>query len=132
MTNNFRYYQQEADVAIYEELLINNKCLVKMFCGTGKSKLMRYCKVAQNKKLVVYVVPSLSLLEQFYTDYLQDFDKTQIQIKIQSIFKELVNNIRYISTIIQGNMESIFGTKFKSNCDYKIEADFGWKYVPLN
>ena len=78
MTNNFRYYQQEADEAIYEELLINNKCLVKMFCGTGKSKLMRYCKVAQNKKLVVYVVPSLSLLEQFYTDYLQDFDKTQI------------------------------------------------------
>jgi hypothetical protein len=40
--------------------------------------------------------------------------------------------IRYRSTIIQGNMESIFGTKFKSNCDYKIEADFGWKYVPLN
>jgi ribosomal RNA-processing protein 8 len=78
MANNFRDYQQEADVAIYEELLINNKCLVKMFCGTGKSKLMRYCKVAQNKKLVVYVVPSLSLLEQFYTDYLQDFDKTQI------------------------------------------------------
>jgi superfamily II DNA or RNA helicase len=68
----FRYYQQEADDAIYEELIINNKCIVKMFCGTGKSKLMRYCRVVQNKKLVVYVVPSLSLLEQFYTDYLQD------------------------------------------------------------
>jgi superfamily II DNA or RNA helicase len=68
----FRYYQQDADDAIYNELLENRKCLVKMFCGTGKSKLMRYCRVAQNKNLVVFVVPSLSLLEQFYTDYLQD------------------------------------------------------------
>lgn len=69
MNNDFRYYQEEADDAIYDELLINHKCLVKMFCGTGKSKLMRYCKIAQNKKLVVYVVPSLPLIEQFYTDY---------------------------------------------------------------
>ena len=68
MTTEFRYYQQEADEAIFEELQENNKCLVKMFCGTGKSKLMRYCRIAQNKKLVVYVVPSLSLLEQFYAD----------------------------------------------------------------
>ena len=77
MTTEFRYYQQEADEAIFEELLMNNKCLVKMFCGTGKSKLMRYCRIAQNKKLVVYVVPSLSLLEQFYADYLQDFPLVQ-------------------------------------------------------
>jgi len=69
MSNSFRYYQQEADDAIYNELLINGKCIVKMFCGTGKSQVMRYCRVAQNKNLVVYVVPSLSLLEQFYEDY---------------------------------------------------------------
>jgi len=31
----FRYYQEEADNAIYKELLINNKCIVKMFCGTS-------------------------------------------------------------------------------------------------
>jgi superfamily II DNA or RNA helicase len=74
----FRYYQQEADDAIYNELLINDKCLVKMFCGTGKSRLMRHCRVAQNKKLVVFVVPSLSLLEQFYTDYLQDIPSKNI------------------------------------------------------
>jgi superfamily II DNA or RNA helicase/ubiquinone/menaquinone biosynthesis C-methylase UbiE len=69
MDFGFRYYQKEADEAIYDKLLINNKCIVKMFCGTGKSRLMRYCRIAQNKKLVVYVVPSLSLIEQFYTDY---------------------------------------------------------------
>lgn len=65
----FRYYQEEADNAIYEELLINNKCIVKMFCGTGKSLLMRKCKSAQNQKLVVYVFPSLSLIDQFCRDY---------------------------------------------------------------
>jgi superfamily II DNA or RNA helicase/SAM-dependent methyltransferase len=77
MNTEFRKYQKKADEAIFEELQENNKCLVKMFCGTGKSKLMRYCSIAQNKKLIVYVVPSLSLLEQFYTDYLQDFPLVQ-------------------------------------------------------
>jgi hypothetical protein len=55
----FRYYQAESDDAIHEELIINHKCIVKMFCGTGKSLLMRYSKINQNKNLVVYVFPSL-------------------------------------------------------------------------
>ena len=67
--NKYRYYQKEADIAIYNELLINNKCIVKMFCGTGKSLLMRNCKIIENKKLVVYVFPSLSLIDQFCSDY---------------------------------------------------------------
>ena len=46
--------QEEADNAIYEELLINNKCIVKMFCGTGKSLLMRKCKTAQ-KLFFIYI-----------------------------------------------------------------------------
>jgi superfamily II DNA or RNA helicase len=73
-TKNYRFreYQGEADKAIYDELLVNNKCIVKMFCGTGKSLLMRYCKVSQNKNLVCYVVPSLALLEQFYEDYFEE------------------------------------------------------------
>jgi predicted helicase len=61
----FRPHQAEAADAICEELLINNKCIVKMFCGTGKSLLMRKCKSVQNQKLVVYVFPSLSLIDQF-------------------------------------------------------------------
>ena len=40
-----------------------------MFCGTGKSLLMRKCKSVQNQKLVVYVFPSLSLIDQFCNDY---------------------------------------------------------------
>jgi superfamily II DNA or RNA helicase len=73
-----RSYQQEADQAIYDGLLENDKCIVKMFCGTGKSRIMRCCRSAQGVNLCVYVMPSLSLIEQFYTDYLHDFDKTHI------------------------------------------------------
>ena len=68
----FRYYQTEADEAIHEELLTANKCIVKMFCGTGKSLLMRKMKSVQNQKLVVYVFPSLSLIDQFCTEYFTD------------------------------------------------------------
>jgi predicted helicase len=60
----FYYYQLEADNAIYDELHINDKCLIKMFCGTGKSLLMRYCKINESKNLVVYVFPSLNLINQ--------------------------------------------------------------------
>jgi superfamily II DNA or RNA helicase len=71
--STFRYYQEEADNAIYNELSTNNKCIVKMFCGTGKSILMRKCKIIQDKNLVVYVFPSLSLIDQFNKKYLCDY-----------------------------------------------------------
>ena len=83
MSNKFRYYQKEADDAIFEELLTNKKCLVEKFCGTGKSLVMRECKTAEYKDLVVYVYPSLNLIKQFYTDYLHDFPSENI-LKISS------------------------------------------------
>lgn len=70
MSKLFRHYQEEANNAIYEELLVNNKCIVKMFCGTGKSLLMRRCKTIEGKNLIVFVFPSLSLIDQFYSEYL--------------------------------------------------------------
>lgn len=78
MSHDFRSYQIEADKAIYEEILVNNKCIVKMFCGTGKSILMRNCKSVQDKPLVVYVFPTLSLIYQFTTDYLYNWPNDQI------------------------------------------------------
>lgn len=80
-----RYYQIEADNAILNELVVNDnhKCLVKMFCGTGKSLLMRKCKVAQHQPLAVYVFPSLPLIKQFYEEYLYDFTPQHI-LKISS------------------------------------------------
>jgi superfamily II DNA or RNA helicase len=70
MTDQFRYYQKLADDAITKHLLNENKCLVKMFCGTGKSKLMLETKINKDKELIVYVFPSLALIDQFCNDYL--------------------------------------------------------------
>ena len=73
------YFQQEADNLIHAELIENNKCIVKMFCGTGKSLVMRKCKIVEDKQLVVYVFPSLPLIDQFYHDYLSP-DLADLQV----------------------------------------------------
>jgi superfamily II DNA or RNA helicase len=65
----WRPYQLEANEKICFET--KNRILVKMFCGTGKSLIMRYGKAFQNHSLIVYVFPSLSLINQFEHDYLQ-------------------------------------------------------------
>jgi superfamily II DNA or RNA helicase len=67
---SFRPYQQEAFDAIKLEHESNNKCLVKMFCGTGKSLIMRSIVAYFNEKLSVFVFPSLCLIDQFYEEYL--------------------------------------------------------------
>ncbi len=65
-----RYYQSEANEAICNTLQENSKCLVKMFCGTGKSLVMATCDIHQESNLSLFVFPSLALIEQFYRDYL--------------------------------------------------------------
>ena len=70
MLSPFRYYQQEANDAIFTELQVSSKCLVKMFCGTGKSLLMANSKIHESSTLSMFVFPSLALINQFYTDYL--------------------------------------------------------------
>jgi superfamily II DNA or RNA helicase/SAM-dependent methyltransferase/ribosome modulation factor len=84
LSKEFRKPQKEADEAIYVESLVNNKIIAKMFCATGKSLLMRKCKIAQNKKLVVYVFPSLSLIKQFCNDYFDKKDKSVCLLKVSS------------------------------------------------
>ena len=92
-SSTFRYYQEEANVAICNELLANDKCLVKMFCGTGKSLLMRKCSIIDAAQLVVYVFPSLSLIDQFYMDYLHDFPSEDI-LKISSELEATTDSVK--------------------------------------
>ena len=93
----FRPYQNEMDDAIYQELIIKNsdRCLVKAFCGTGKSIVMYKGKAFQNHDTLVYVFPSLSLIDQFKTDYLKsnvfiissDDESTTDEIEIKKFMK---------------------------------------------
>ena len=59
-----------ANGAITFQLLSLSKCLVKMFCGSGKSRLITATIIEQKKNISVVVVPSLALIQQFYDDYL--------------------------------------------------------------
>jgi superfamily II DNA or RNA helicase len=89
----FRPYQTKGDRAITKHLKKNAKCLVKMFCGTGKSLLMRYCTVVKNAEFCVFVVPSLVLLEQFYKGYLGDFP-SENTIRISSESESTTNVVK--------------------------------------
>jgi hypothetical protein len=40
--------------------------------------------------------------------------------------------IRFKANIVQTNSSRLLGKTFKDHSDYKIEGDFGWRYVPLN
>jgi hypothetical protein len=40
--------------------------------------------------------------------------------------------IRYRSNIASTSEGGLIMTKFKNKSDYKIEGDFGWRYVPIN
>jgi superfamily II DNA or RNA helicase len=49
-----------------------------MFCGTGKSKIMSEGRFLAGAKLVVYVFPSLALIDQFTRQYLGDVDAAHL------------------------------------------------------
>jgi ribosomal RNA-processing protein 8 len=66
-----------------------------MFCGTGKSLLMRKCSITTNKSLVVYVFPSLPLIDQFYSDYLSDVPSEDI-LKISSELEATTDPVKIV------------------------------------
>ena len=67
-----RGYQDRAIENIIDCLNENDKCLVKMFCGTGKTTVMLHHTISQNYDFSVFVFPSIALITQFNKDYLQD------------------------------------------------------------
>ena len=67
-----RQYQKDAISAILTELQENNnqKCIVKMFCGSGKSHVMQQIAILLDTALTVFVFPSLALIGQFAQTYM--------------------------------------------------------------
>jgi superfamily II DNA or RNA helicase len=63
---DLRPYQQEAVEAVLDTA---GRCVVKMFCGTGKSRVIVTVVLREGKPLSVVVFPSLALVQQFSTDY---------------------------------------------------------------
>ena len=86
-----RSYQIEALLNIINK----EKCLVKMFCGTGKSRIITNVITYQQKELNVVVFPSLALINQFSSDYSQYF----CDFKIINISSEILPNIKSTTNI---------------------------------
>ena len=78
-----------------EQILSLQKCLVKMFCGTGKSKVIINTVIHKKKTLSVIVFPSLALIRQFTEDYLSKnpFQKHCKNHKTINISSEVLSNI---------------------------------------
>ena len=59
----------------------DNKFLIKMFCGSGKSFIIYHCLLQYGNNLSVVVVPSINLITQFNNDYLLNDDKEKYNKK---------------------------------------------------
>ncbi len=92
-------HQKEAIKSIQS---IEGKCLVKMFCGTGKTRIIYYLIVDSTYNLCVIVFPSIALITQFNIDYIhsEEWGKLTTKYKYLSIcsLNELDNeqNVRNI------------------------------------
>ena len=65
-----RQCQQLAFLSVIEMLICFASCIIKMFCGTGKTRIMVELVITQGKTLNVIVFPNLALIRQFLGDYL--------------------------------------------------------------
>jgi superfamily II DNA or RNA helicase len=97
---SLRDYQIEANAAILRDLESHDACLVKMFCGTGKTKIMVEGDINKGSNLILYVFPSLQLIQQFDGDYLNKVDPN-LKIRVCSDSDNISNtNIDAIVTFL--------------------------------
>ena len=66
MPINLWKHQQEA----VDSKKNHDKCLINMWCGTGKTRVFVFSILDDNKKINVIVFPSLGLINQFNSDYI--------------------------------------------------------------
>ena len=111
-TNMLRAYQVEAYNEIIREITVNSKCLVKMFCGSGKSLIMSNVVFDLKYDLSVFVFPSLSLIDQFYTDYMHIYNKQDV-LRISSDANSTTNPEK-IMIFLKKNTKKIICTTYQS------------------
>ena len=118
-----RGYQDRAIEKIIDCLNENDKCLVKMFCGTGKTTVMLHHTISQNYNFSVFVFPSIALITQFNKDYLQDKTWNITTNTMSVCSKEEIKNLKSKPSIIAKSLFTTDTTKisqFLSNNNKKI------------
>jgi superfamily II DNA or RNA helicase len=86
-----RKCQIDAFNGIMNILRTDTKCITKMFCGTGKSRVIREVVLNQKKDLSIIVFPSLALIRQYTNDYLQAIQSRKSH-KILNISSEILDD----------------------------------------
>ena len=84
-----RPYQEKA----IQSILLEQKCLVKMFCGTGKSLIITKVIIHEKKELSVVVFPSLALIQQYWNDYVVKYfsEEKYARINVSSLKEKKEN-----------------------------------------
>jgi superfamily II DNA or RNA helicase len=97
-----RNHQQECINKINEHFETENKGLIKMFCGSGKSFIIYHSILQYLSNIAIIVVPSINLITQFNNDYLLNEDKIKYnnehfnkQFKLLTICSKNEININY-------------------------------------
>jgi len=118
-----RKHQKKCIDKIDEHLKIDNKALVKMFCGAGKSFVIYHCLLQYLTNIIVVVVPSINLITHFSNDYLlkedmAKYNKNNFNKKFKTLVvcskDEVKDNKSYVTT----NEKDI--QKFLDSDDKKI------------
>ena len=85
-----RTHQSECINKIEQHFELENRALIKMFCGSGKSFIIYHCLLQYTKSISIVVVPSINLITQFNRDYLLDQSKKKYNDKyFKNNFKTL-------------------------------------------
>lgn len=63
-------YQRECIDKSFKRLIFSSRCHVEMACGTGKSLMAYWLDSTMNNYKTIIFVPSLQLLSQFYSDWI--------------------------------------------------------------
>jgi superfamily II DNA or RNA helicase len=79
-------HQRECLRAIQNNRQLSKRCIVQMFCGSGKTMVMFFEIVTNKYNLNVIVFPSLALMAQFNRDYL-----------LNPEWLEFMNNFKFIN-----------------------------------
>ena len=90
----FRKIQTIAILQVMLLLQTFSECLVKMFCGTGKSLVIKEIVLKQKKTLSVIVFPSLALIRQFTADYLKDININTKMYGLLNVSSEELTDIQ--------------------------------------
>jgi ribosomal RNA-processing protein 8 len=105
-----RRCQLESHESIVAILSNQPKCLVKMFCGSGKSRIIVETVISLNNSTSVLVFPSLALIYQFYYDYLSKkvCPDELVNHTLLNVSSEIIPNIE--STTEPDKILQFFGT----------------------